>query len=116
MRTLLQVFCLVSAFALSSSGLSVGAIWNVPGDSPTIQGAVDLASSGDVIEISCGAYSDCTHLDVLGWLNCIIMKPGLTLRGMGPDPSCVTIDATGGRNVVIGPDPFFVTRGATRVP
>ena len=28
----------------------------------------------------------------------------------------LVIDATGGRHVVIGPDPFFVTRGATRVP
>jgi len=109
MRTLLQVFCLVSVFALLGSGLSVGAIWNVPGDSPTIQGAVDLASSGDVIEISCGTYTDCTHPDVLGWLNCVIMKPGLTLRGMGPDPSCVTIDATGGRGILCWNLPEKVT-------
>jgi hypothetical protein len=73
-------------------------IWNVTadglGDAPTIQAAVDSASSGDRIHIGPGTYHEM-----------VALKSGLTLSGVaGPemttlhatdfDPYCVTSDGT----------------------
>lgn len=57
--------------------------WQVPGDSPTIQGGIDLASAGDTVLVACGVFYE----------HDIDMKSGIWLRSAEADPTCVTIDA-----------------------
>ncbi len=77
--------CLV--FVLLVTGLPASllqaAVWNVPGDAPTIQAGIGLAAAGDVVEVECGTYFE----------NNLIMTAGITLRSTSGDPSCVVIDA-----------------------
>ncbi len=48
--------------------------WQVPGDFPTIQAAVDAAQEGDTILVAPGTYQE--H---------VVISKGLTLQGAGPD-------------------------------
>ncbi|MFC1739777.1 hypothetical protein ACFL1G_12135 [Planctomycetota bacterium] len=40
------------------AGFGQAATWNVPGDSATIQGGIDLASYGDTVEVAAGTYTE----------------------------------------------------------
>lgn len=73
---------------------ATGTDWYVPSpECPTIQAGIDLADSGDRVLVAPGTYHDCTHPDIDGRLNCVIMKSGVTLRSENGDPNSVTIDA-----------------------
>lgn len=58
---------------------------NVPGSYPTIQAAVDAASSGDIIQVAAGTYTDLhtrqsgAVIDSAG----VFVKSGITIRGAG---------------------------------
>ncbi len=58
---------------------------HVPADQPTIQAGIDAGELGDTILIDCGIYYE----------HDIVLRPGLTVRGLGGDPDCVTVDADG---------------------
>lgn len=70
------------------------------GDAPTIQAGVDSATAGDIVEVACGTYLDCSHEDPNGDLCCVIMKSGIVLRSETGNADCVTIDAQGNGRVV----------------
>lgn len=63
------------------------------GDAPTIQAGIDSAVVGDIVEVACGTYFDCTHEDPYGYLCCVILKSGIVLRSETGTADCVTIDA-----------------------
>src|SRR5882724_1182706 len=52
----------VAFLAASTVAASAGTI-NVPGDSPTIRGGIDLAFDGDTIVVAAGTYSEFLFLD-----------------------------------------------------
>lgn len=81
------------------------ATFTVPGSSATIQGAINLASSGDVILVSPGAYSESINFS----------GKNLTLRSVG-GPAVTTIAASAMTPVVIfatGEGPGAVLDGFT---
>jgi len=51
-------------FVSLAAQVGIAATINVPGDSNTIQGAIDMANNGDVIEVSVGGYLE--NIDFLG--------------------------------------------------
>jgi hypothetical protein len=62
--------------------------WFVPDDFPTIQGAIDAASAGDIVEVWPETYSPSTNGESFP----IVMKSGVTLDGTG-GPEVTIIDA-----------------------
>ena len=68
------------------------AVWEVPDDSPTIAGALALASPGDTVVVACGTYYESD----------IAVPSGVTLISETGEPDCVIIDATGraGRGLI----------------
>ena len=74
---------LLTVAALSAGG-AAQVTWNVPGDLPTIQGAIAAASDGDSIEIEPGTYPEA--LESLG--------KSLTIVGLGGAAATI-VDATG---------------------
>jgi len=74
----------VSALAISLAGAGRAATINVPGDEPTIQDAVEAASSGDVIVVQAGTWDGFA-------VNDLVSVPDLTIRSVDPnDPAVVT--------------------------
>jgi len=82
--------------------LAAGAVIEVPGDYALIHDAVQAAAPGDTVLVAAGTYTDCTH-ETEGPGStpaCVIMRPGVTLRGAGPDATI--IDAGGlGRGIFV---------------
>jgi serine protease len=105
-----RVFCvsLASACALLPWGTRA-ATFTVPGSSPTIQGAINLAAAGDVILVSPGTYVE--SIDFNG--------KNLTLRSVsGPAVTTITAVALtpvvqfhGGEGLAATLDGFTVTGG-----
>jgi len=91
-RTLLAIFrCAVLLIPLVAAFAHAGTI-SVPGDSPSIKGAMFKARPGDIILISCGTYFESD----------ILVKPGVSLWSGTLQPDCVTIDAQSkGRCLII---------------
>ncbi len=58
---------------------------SVPGNAPSIKGAMIKARAGDIILVSCGTYYEYD----------ISVKPGVSLWSGTLQPDCVTIDAKG---------------------
>jgi len=56
MRNRLHVFALLPVLLFATPALAV--TWNVPGDFPTIQQAINASSSGDVIIVAPGVYPE----------------------------------------------------------
>jgi len=94
MRVLMVIFLVLLAFPSQASSRT----WHVPSEAPTIQAGVDSAGYGDIVEVACGTYSDCTTIAYDAWhpdtrIVCIEMKSGITLRSETGNPACVTVDA-----------------------
>jgi len=66
--------------------------WDVPGDFPTIQLAIDGAFSGDTINVAVGTYTEYLH----------ITTDNLTIIGAGIDQSIIDLD---------GLEPYWHYRG-----
>ena len=77
-----------TAFTLTAAPLSAGTL-HVPGDSPTIQGAIVLAANGDTILVAPGTYVE--TIDFSG--------KQLVIEGTG-GAAVTTIDADGGPTAV----------------
>ncbi|HEV8480007.1 MAG TPA: right-handed parallel beta-helix repeat-containing protein [Candidatus Eisenbacteria bacterium] len=56
MRNRLHVFALLPVLLVATPALAV--TWNVPGDFPTIQQAINASSSGDIIIVAPGVYPE----------------------------------------------------------
>ena len=56
MRNRLHVLALLPVLLVATPALAV--TWNVPGDFPTIQQAINASSSGDVIIVALGVYPE----------------------------------------------------------
>lgn len=80
----MHTILLLLSFTLLSA-LAGAATISVPGDSPSLKGAMIKARAGDIILVSCGTYYE---FDIL-------MKPGVSLWSSTLQPDCVTIDARG---------------------
>ena len=87
-RHALLVSIALAAIALAATPLRAG-ILNVPGDSPTIQGAIVLAADGDTILVAPGTYVE--TIDFLG--------KRLVIEGTGGAAATI-IDADGGPTAV----------------
>jgi len=57
-RSVAWLLCLIGTTLLLSTASARAAIWNVPGDYPTIQAAVDAAASGDEIILATGTFEE----------------------------------------------------------
>ena len=79
---------LSGAAGLSGSG---GQVWHVPGDFPTIQGAVDAAAEGDTILVAPGVYTE----------RVVVSTSHLTLRGAGPVSPVEKPSESASENVVV---------------
>ena len=55
----------------------------LPGDQPTIQFGINVASSGDTVLVACGTYYE----------HDILIRPGVSVVSETGKPDCVTIDA-----------------------
>jgi parallel beta-helix repeat protein len=62
---------------------SLATTWHVPGDAPTIQAGINMASGGDTVLVACGTYFE----------HNINMKSGVQLLSETGQPDCVTINA-----------------------
>jgi len=79
---------LLSFMTIAASARTI----SVPGNSPSIKGAMIQARAGDIILVSCGTYREAN----------IQVKPGVSLWSGTLQPDCVTIDAGGqGRCLLI---------------
>lgn len=102
-------YLFISLFILVLSDIAAANTWNVPGDAPTIQAGIDLASSGDTIEIESGVYTDCTHYAYVPGsgsprLVCFELKPNVTVRSASGNPADVVVDAHSVGGVVLSYD------------
>jgi len=104
MKKAMSILLAVLAFCCVNSAL--GVTWNVPGDSATIQGGIDLASYGDTVQVAAGTY-----------IENITLKNGVTLIGAGAATTIIDGNNSGSvvtssscdPNTVI--DGFTITRG-----
>ncbi|MGQ0719961.1 MAG: right-handed parallel beta-helix repeat-containing protein [Candidatus Eiseniibacteriota bacterium] len=81
----LQRFSAVAVFVWLSLPVHAATI-RVPQDQPTIKAAVAAANAGDVVLIACGNYVE----------NGIVVTVPIQLKSETGDPSCVSVDASGG--------------------
>ena len=97
-----NIIGITALFLLLGAGSVLADVINVPGDYGLIHDAVQAAQPGDTVLVAAGTYSDCTH-ETEGPGStpaCVIMRPGVTLRGAGS--AATIIDAQGlGRGIFI---------------
>ncbi len=82
-RSLAVVAALVAALS------SHAAVINVPADAPTIQSAINMASSGDEIVLAGAVYTGPGNRDL------DLQNKALTIRSLDGDPATCVIDAQG---------------------
>ena len=85
-----RLLCAVVAVAVLGLGaLPAAAVTrNVPSEYPTIQAAIDAATSGDIIMVAAGTY-----YERLDWTHTAVAPKDIQLLGAGADVT--TVDATG---------------------
>ena len=97
-----NIIGITALLLLLGSGSALADVINVPGDYSQIHDAVQAAGPGDTVLVAAGTYTDCTH-ETEGpgsTTACVIMRPGVTLRGAGP--LSTIIDAQGlGRGIFV---------------
>jgi len=91
MNRTIKMMLLGAVIGVLTTAPAWGADFFVPGTHATIQGAVNAASSGDVIQVSAGTYYENVY-----------MKPGVQLIGAGP--SLTVLD--GGSNATVVSIPY----------
>ena len=95
-----QFPCIIALIGLMTLGLQAQTTYSVPSTTtPTIQSAIDLALSGDTIQIAAGNYAE----------NLVIVGKSITIVGAGAN--LTVIDANGG----IGFSLSIVNPSATRI-
>lgn len=82
MRSARLVLVATAAMLITSSRANAATI-HVPGDQPTIQVGIAVASAGDTVLVACGTYYE----------HYIIMRSGVHLTSETGLAGCVTIDA-----------------------
>jgi hypothetical protein len=88
MKTWIRILTVAGFLSASVTPLQAGTL-NVPGDSPSIQGAIVLAANGDTILVAPGTYVE--TIDLLG--------KQLVIEGTG-GAAVTTIDGNGGGSTV----------------
>ena len=89
----LAVLLTIGLAAAGTAGPAAGRTIGVPGDAPSIKGAMIRARAGDIILVSCGTYRE----------HDIIVKPGVSLWSGTLQPDCAVIDAGGRGRCLIFP-------------
>jgi hypothetical protein len=69
-----QIVRVIAVFVLSGCGLLTAATIRVPGDSRSIQSAINQAAPGDTVLVQAGTYPES-----------VVLKPLITLRSVGGD-------------------------------
>ena len=102
MRIKKAMSILLAVLAFCCVNTALGVTWNVPGDSATIQGGIDLASYGDTVQVAANTY-----------VENITLKNGVALIGAGA--ATTTIDGNAAGSVVTSTscDPNTVFDGFT---
>ncbi|MBD3160609.1 MAG: hypothetical protein GF346_00635 [Candidatus Eisenbacteria bacterium] len=95
---------LVIGFLALCAGPGAAETWNVEqdgsGDFLTIQAAIDAASSGDLVLVGPGRYTD-LHEDEEGAPTIVALKSGVEIRSTdGPDATILDAEAEGERRAV----------------
>jgi hypothetical protein len=80
----------ILALALLAPPDASARTWDVPGDAATIAAGIDSAAVGDTVLVACGTYLE----------SGLVLRSGVTLRGAGGAPACVTIDGQGAGRVL----------------
>jgi len=82
----LQSRCLVatSLSLILLVGSATATIWHVPTDAPTIAAGLEMASSGDVVELACGTYFE----------HDLVLKAGVVVRSEDGVADCAHICAS----------------------
>ncbi len=82
--TSVSIFAMAALVLMTTAPAAARTI-SVPGNAPSIKGAMIQARAGDIILVSCGTYREAD----------IRVKPGVSLWSGTLQPDCVTIDAGG---------------------
>ncbi len=92
----LTIWLVGVAVAIGAS-TTLAAVIHVPGDFAQIHAAVQAAAAGDTVLVAAGTYHDCTHESEGpgSTLACVVMAPGVTLRGAGPAATIVDAQSLG---------------------
>jgi parallel beta-helix repeat protein len=85
LRTPLTKLLLLFTALLTLTGSLSAATINVPGDSATIQGAIDGASNGDTVQVAAGTYTE----------NINFNGKNISVIGAGPNLSIIDGDGSG---------------------
>jgi len=101
---------IAAAFAFVATGRAAAIVITVPADAPNIQAAIDLATDGDIVEVTDGTWTGAgnRNLDFGGRL--------ITVRSMSGNPQLCTIDCEDEARGFIfqgGEDETAVVRGFT---
>jgi len=107
-RTPLAKLLLLFTALLTLTGSLAAATINVPGDSATIQGAIDGASNGDTVQVAAGTYTE----------NINFNGKNISVIGAGPDLSIIdgggsgsVVTCTSGETSTTVLDGFTITNG-----
>jgi parallel beta-helix repeat protein len=108
-RTPIAKLLLLFTVLLTLTGSLSAVTINVPGDSATIQGAIDGASNGDTVQVAAGTYIENINFNGKN-ISVIGAGPGLSIIDGGGSGSVVTCDSGETSTTVL--DGFTITNGS----